>query len=61
MDEPKASESSTTEGLPVVPSLKPALDALRLPRTAAVPSMRVALIALLALLLGLASGGLHAL
>jgi CBS domain-containing protein len=56
MADQKASESSTTEGLPVAPSLKPALGKVCLPRTRVVVDLRVVQITLEALLLGLAGG-----
>ncbi|HWP92897.1 MAG TPA: chloride channel protein [Thermodesulfobacteriota bacterium] len=57
MVEQKVTESSTTEGLPVAPSLKEALkNTFQVPRPTVVVDRRVIQITLLSLLLGLAGG-----
>src|SRR5262245_15845235 len=52
-----ASRSSTTEGLPVAPSLGPALAALRVPRAASRVDRRVVWLCGLSVALALAAGG----
>ena len=48
--------SSTTEGLPVAPSMAPALESVRAPQEHVVVTSRVALISVVALLLGIGGG-----
>ncbi|MEI8198069.1 MAG: chloride channel protein, partial [Phycisphaerae bacterium] len=58
MTEYHIDRAATTEGLPVAPSLAPALEAAHVPVQAALVDGRVLLICGLALALGLAAGGL---
>jgi hypothetical protein len=51
------SDAATTEGLPVAPSLGPALDAVSAPRQPALVSPRVLVISGIAVVIGLAAGG----
>jgi CIC family chloride channel protein len=56
-DHSDVADAATTEGLPVAPSLGPALDAISAPRQPALVSPRVLLICMIAIAVGLAAGG----
>lgn len=56
MTDRELSKSSTTEGLPVAPSLEPALSAARVPHHTTLVDLRVVQITLAAILIGLVGG-----
>src|SRR5579862_9131830 len=55
-DRPDVADAATTEGLPVAPSLAPALERVHAPRQVALIDARVLLISAIAIAVGLAAG-----
>src|SRR5215471_8841359 len=55
-DRPDVADAATTEGLPVAPSLAPALEKINAPRQMALVDARVLLISAIAIGVGLAAG-----